>query len=92
MIDIYLDSVWKVRNASEGRWINRASAEGIEETGDGDNIVKLAKRLLEAGHSGEVEVRRGTMPVFSALPLTTWAAGGKKARQPEHLRKSPALP
>ena len=87
MIEIQLDAVWKSRNASEGRYVNRASANGMEVSGDGDNIAKLAKALVDAGAAGRCVIKRGDMVVFAPLDVKVWAEGGPKGVQPEWLAR-----
>ena len=87
-IRIELDSVRKDINGSEWRRINRASACGMEEIGDGMVIVRLCQRLLEAGYTGEVVVFRGEIPCFNPLSLELWAGGGLREEQPLKLRKN----
>jgi hypothetical protein len=89
MIRMELDSVRKYRNAQEWRPVNRARAEGIEEVGDHSVIVGLCQKLIEAGHTGKVEVWRGAMPVFSAIDIEMWANRRVgNGEQPEHLRRA----
>ena len=87
MIQIELDAVRKDVNASEWRWMNRASSCGLEEVGDHNIIVKLCRRLVEGGHTGDVEVFRDETPCFSPMSVELWAEGGKRGKQPEGLRK-----
>lgn len=90
MVRIELDSVKKHRNASEWRMIGRASAMGHESVGDGNNIVNLCRKLLDAGFQGYCEVYRNGRLVFGEIPIAVWAAGKalKTQDQPEHLRKN----
>jgi hypothetical protein len=88
-IRIELDSVRKYRNAHEWRPVNRASAQGIEEVGDHEIISALCRKLIAAGHSGQVEVWRGETPCFRAIDIETWANKRVgKGEQPEHLRRA----
>jgi len=87
MIRIELDTVRKDINGQEWRWVNRASACGMEESGDGRVIVNLCQRLLEGGYTGEVMVYRDETPCFNPLSLELWAGGGHKGEQPLELRK-----
>lgn len=77
VVRIDLDSVKKHRNAQEWRWVNRATCGDVSSTGDGGNIVKVAKALIERGHAPEVEVKcyRGNMLCLSGASLAIWAAG-----------------
>jgi len=89
MLRIELDSVWKARNAKEGRRVNRATCAGIEEVGDHEIIGALCRKLIGAGHSGLVEVWRGEIPCFRPVDVTAWANGKVgRGEQPEHLRKA----
>lgn len=88
-IRIELDSVKKHRNAQEWRNVNRASACGIEVTGDGTLIDKLCQSLIDAGHAPDTpaSVWRNGTPVFRANNLRIWAKGSALAgAQPEHLK------
>ena len=88
MIRIKLDSVIKHRNKSEYRPVNRASAEGIEIIGDGYIIRRLCQKLVDEGHTGQVEVWRDGTLVFPAAELTKWAEGkALTGEQPKHLRR-----
>jgi len=87
---VQLDSVWKARNASEGRNVNRATCDGIEEAGDHKIIEALARKLADR-HPPEilVEVWRGDMPVFRPVSLCTWAAGRVgRGEQPKALKSA----
>ena len=88
MIRIELDTILHYRNKSEFRPVNRASCMGLESSGDGDNLKKIAQLLLEAGVTGEVDVYRGKTPVFLSVPLKRLASAslGKK-EQPDHLKR-----
>jgi hypothetical protein len=50
MIRVELDTVPKWRNQNEWRPVNRARAEGYEETGDHSVIITLCKRLVADGY------------------------------------------
>jgi len=85
---VQIDSVWKARNASEGRNVTRATCDGIEEAGDHKIIEAIARKLAER-HPPEtpVEVWRGDMPVFRPISLGIWAAGRVgKGEQPVALK------
>lgn len=86
---IYLDTVMKYRSAKEYRPIGRAKWEGLESTGDGDNLKIIARLMLEAGVVGRVDVYRGKTPVFLGVSLEDLAQArvGNKP-QPEQLRKT----
>ena len=85
---IYLDSVRKYRNANEWRPINRATCGEFSSQGDGDNLKNIAKKMLEAGVVGEVDVYRGETPVFHSVSLEKLAKGSvHRGDQPEHLKK-----
>lgn len=87
---IQLDSVRKHRNPQEWRPVNRASCEGLEHSGDGDNIAGIAKMLLACDYPPNQAacVIRGSTVCFEAQSLEKWASGGvARGEQPEHLRK-----
>lgn len=88
---ITLDSIRKYRSASEHRTVNRASCEGLEHSGDGDNIAGIAKMLIACDYPPNQAacVVRGSMVCFEAQTLEKWASGGvTRGEQPEHLRKA----
>ena len=66
-IRIDLDSVKKFRNGQEWRWVNRAASGDFVSVGDGRNIVKVSKMLVDAGADPAKEVRvfRGDMLCMS---------------------------
>lgn len=85
---IELDSTPLHRSKSEYRTVNRASCMGLESSGDGNNLQKIAPLLLEAGVDGEVDVYRGKTPVFTGVSLADLAKNSLgRGEQPEHLRK-----
>ena len=88
-IRIDLDSVKKFRNGQEWRWVNRAASGDFVSVGDGRNIVKVSKMLVDAGADPAKEVRvfRGDMLCMSGASLGVWADGkfGRRA-QPEQLK------
>lgn len=89
-LTITLDSIRKHRSASEYRTINRASCEGLEHSGDGDNIAGIAKMLIACDYPPyqAASVVRGSTVCFEAQALEKWASGGvSRGEQPEHLRK-----
>jgi hypothetical protein len=84
-----LDSVPKWRNSSEWRNINRARCGEFESVGDADNIVKICRMMLRAGHTGVIDIYRNETPVFLGVTIERWASGSAlRGEQPEHLRKS----
>jgi hypothetical protein len=90
MIRVELDTVPKWRNQNEWRPVNRARAEGYEETGDHSVIITLCKRLVADGYDPEetVEVWCGDCMAFCPGSLGTWASGGGwVGKQPEWLKK-----
>lgn len=85
---IELDSIVVHRSKSEYRPVNRASCMGLESSGDGDNLKKIAQLMLEAGVGGEVDVYRDKTPVFLSVPLSDLAnASLGRGEQPEQLKK-----
>ena len=85
---IFLDSVPKYRNAQEWRPVNRASCGEFVSVGDGDNLKIVARLMVEAGVTGEVDVYRDKTPVFLSVPLEDMAKGSMgRGPQPEHLKK-----
>lgn len=85
---IDLGSVRKYRNSREWRPVDRASWKHLESVGDGENIVKLARMMLEEGVTGPVEVYRGKTPVFLRGTVEEWASGSfGKGEQPKQLRR-----
>lgn len=86
---VNLDSVRKGAGGSAWRNVNRASCGDIEVVGDGYIIVAIAKMMIEAGMTGDMEVYRGEMPVFARAPISAWAQNKalRGGDQPEHLRR-----
>ena len=85
---IHLDSVRKWRNEKEWRPVNRATCWPWESVGDGDNLKIVARLMVEAGVTGEVDVYRDKTPVFLGVPLEDMAKGSMgRGPQPEHLKK-----
>ena len=83
-----LDSVRKNRNAHAWRNINRARCGEFESVGDGDNIKAVCRMMLEAGHTGVIDIYRNGTPVFLGVTIERWASGkALRGEQPEHLRK-----
>lgn len=88
---IYLDSVWKARNASEGRKVNRATLGAFQAIGDGDVIRQVCEKAIAEGMCGMVTVWRGDTLCFKEIPLEKWAAGkALSGEQPEHLKRKAA--
>lgn len=93
-ITIELDTVWKARNASEGRWVNRAKCGDLEEVGDHAVVIALAKRLaLHYPPIQAVSVVREGVECFQRAPLLKWACSrpGRLAHpkeQPAQLRRA----
>lgn len=88
MMRIELDSVRKAENQSEWRYVGRARCLGLESRGDGHNIKLLCRKLIEAGHSGKVEVWRGETPVFGPIGIEKWADGkALTGDQPEQFKR-----
>jgi hypothetical protein len=86
---IELDRVKKWRSQSEWRWVNRARFRDVEETGDHKVIVALARKMLDAGIAGDVEVWRGETLCFACNSVANWADQRVwTGDQPEHLRKA----
>jgi hypothetical protein len=83
-----LDSVPKRRNSNEWRNVNRARCGEFESVGDWDNIARLCRMMLEAGHTGVIDIYRNETPVFLGVTIERWASGkALRGEQPEHLRK-----
>jgi hypothetical protein len=83
-----LDSVRKNRNPHAWRNINRARCGEFESVGDGDNIKAVCRMMLEAGHTGVIDIYRNGTPVFLGVTIERWASGkALRGEQPEHLRK-----
>lgn len=90
MVEIQLDTILRHRNKNEFRPVNRASCMGLEASGDGDNLKKIAHLLLEAGVVGEVNVYRGKTPIFLSVPLERLASASLgRGEQPEQFKKDP---
>lgn len=88
MVKIELDTILRHRNKNEFRPVNRASCMGLESSGDGDNLKKIAQLLLEAGVTGGADVYRGKTPVFLSVSLERLASASiGRGEQPEYLKK-----
>jgi glyoxylase-like metal-dependent hydrolase (beta-lactamase superfamily II) len=91
MIHIHLDSVVLQENSSEYRKVPRAKCGEFESSGDGWNINKVAKMILDSGHDpeDEVYVLRGNTLCFTPDTLLRWAEGRQgTGDQPEQLKKA----
>lgn len=83
-----LDTTIKQRNSQEWRTINRARCGEFESVGDGDNIKKVCQLMLDAGHTGIIDIYRNETPVFLGVTIERWASGkALRGEQPEHLKK-----
>lgn len=86
MHKIMLDTVRNYSNASEYYNQNRARCGDIEHTSNGDNIAAVARKMLDSGMTGDVEVWRGDVKCFTAQSIEKWASGKTgKGKQPKHL-------
>lgn len=92
-INVQYDSVRKYRNKHEWRPVGRATAEWgghrFEAIGDHDVRKDLAKQLLAAGapENAMLDVWRGSMPIFSRLPIQSALETRQRGEQPEALRR-----
>lgn len=85
---ITLDTIWKRRNDSEGRYIGRASALGFQDTSE-NAMRNLCRQMVAEGIRGEAQAFRNEVAVFAEPFDIGDMAAGKHGRgeQPEHLRK-----
>lgn len=72
MIRFELDSI-KVGNSRTNRVFATVDGTTFAVTGPGNIEAALARNLVKAGKSGDVEVYRDGTPVFLPYPLEKWA-------------------
>lgn len=88
MLVIQLDTVRIDTGKTTYRMVNRASCNGLESVGEGDNIRLICALLIQSGATGQVEVRRGLIRVFSPCRIEVWASGkALLSDQPDYLVK-----